>query len=458
MESSHPDWPSVDNQLIADLFLEVSDLLEAQHADFYRVRGWREGAAAVRAHAGPVVDVLGEGGRPALVALAHIGEGLAAAIEEIAHTGRLGVLERLRGHVSPEDLFVTIPGVGEELASRIHHELHVETLEDLEAAAHDGRLQRIEGVGPRRAEAIRDILEARLSRGSRRHARRLEPARASQRASDPLPPQPPVDLLMHVDRDYRDLAEQGRLPRVAPSRFNPTHEAWLPVMHRYTDGWDFHVMYSNTAIAHRLDRIRDWVVIYWHHGSHEGQCTVVTEYRGPLEGLRVIRGREEECKAWHGGHRGPTGREIVDAWLASLPKLSVLFAVFLLVACAAQVEVRRSESTTTTSAQAGPESALLLTADGYQLHYSEGQVYQLTFAGADVAPLRRAIDSFKEFRELYLVDAAAPVDLPERLPDAGVTVSGWRGQECVRAGHAGGPMSADPPPGVLVRLTLRFAR
>lgn len=40
---------------------------------------------------------------------------------------------------------------------------------------------------------------------------------------------------------------------------------------------------------------RDWVVIYFYDGDHrERQCTVVTETQGPLNGRRIVRGREAE--------------------------------------------------------------------------------------------------------------------------------------------------------------------
>ena len=42
------------------------------------------------------------------------------------------------------------------------------------------------------------------------------------------------------------------------------------------------------------DPFRDWVVLFYDGGDGEGQCTVVTETRGPLEGQRVVRGRERE--------------------------------------------------------------------------------------------------------------------------------------------------------------------
>ena len=101
-----------------------------------------------------------------------------------------------------------------------------------------------------------------------------------------------------MDDDYRRKAEAGSLPTIAPRRFNPEGEAWLPVLHAVRDGWHFTALYSNTAQAHQLGRTRDWVVLYFYDDEHaEGQHTVVTETHGPLAGRRVVRGREAECRA-----------------------------------------------------------------------------------------------------------------------------------------------------------------
>lgn len=46
--------------------------------------------------------------------------------------------------------------------------------------------------------------------------------------------------------------------------------------------------------------MRDWVVLYFHSdGGAEAQRTIVSESRGPAAGLRVVRGREPECVAYH---------------------------------------------------------------------------------------------------------------------------------------------------------------
>ena len=50
--------------------------------------------------------------------------------------------------------------------------------------------------------------------------------------------------------------------------------------------------------AHQLNRVYDWVIIYFYDDHHrEGQHTVVTETHGRLAGKRVERGREVECEA-----------------------------------------------------------------------------------------------------------------------------------------------------------------
>ena len=289
--------PGVSNDQIADVLEQVADRLESQHANIYRVDAYRAGAAVVRDHPTSIQDLALTRGRAGLDALPQIGSSLSGSIEEIAHTGRLRLLERLEGKLSPVELFKTVPGIGEELAERIHRELDIDTLEALEVAAHDGRLDSVAGFGPRRLEAIREILASMLARSARGRARRFEELRRVGAAvSEPAggETRPEVALLLEIDRDYRAKAEADALPRIAPRRNNPGDAAWLPILHAYENGWHFTALFSNTDRAHELGRVRDWVVIYYERDGHEGQCTVVTEYRGPLTGKRVVRGREDE--------------------------------------------------------------------------------------------------------------------------------------------------------------------
>ena len=105
------------------------------------------------------------------------------------------------------------------------------------------------------------------------------------------------DVLLDVDREYREKATAGKLRLIAPRRFNPTHQTWLPIRHTERGDWHFSVLFSNTGLAHSLGRTKDWVIVYFHKDSQaEGQRTVVTETRGKLCGERVVRGSELECE------------------------------------------------------------------------------------------------------------------------------------------------------------------
>lgn len=284
-----------DNPRCAERLREAADLLEAQGANPFRVAAYRRAADTVRDLPEDLAALIERKGPAGLEALPGIGRGIAAALAEMVRSGRWMQLERLRGSADPVQLYTAVPGLGRRLAERIHEELHIDTLEGLELAAHDGRLETVPGVGPRRAAAIRASLNAMLSRGRPRHAA-IHAARAER------PHGPAVDMLLDVDREYREKALAGTLPTIAPKRFNPSGEAWLPVLHADRDGWHFTALYSNTAQAHQLNRTRDWVVLYFYDDEHvEGQHTVVTETHGPLAGRRVVRGRETECRAHYAG-------------------------------------------------------------------------------------------------------------------------------------------------------------
>lgn len=283
-----PARPDTDNGTVAQALREMAVLLEAQGDNPFRVAAYRRAADTVAQLPRSVRDVHDTAGLAGLDALPGIGPRIAAAIAELLSSGRWAQLERLRGAAAPETVLRTIPGVGPALAHRLHDELGVDSLEGLEVLAHAGRLEALPGIGPRRAAALRAALTGMLDR-----------QRGHRGGARPAPPgaEPPVETLLAVDQAYRTLAEAGRLPLIAPRRFNPEGKAWLPVLHTQRPGWHFTALYSNTARAHELGRVRDWVVIYAEDDQHrERPFTVVTAGRGALAGHRVVRGREDECR------------------------------------------------------------------------------------------------------------------------------------------------------------------
>lgn len=247
---------TVTNADVARTFEQVAELLELSHANPFRVQAWRHGAAVVRELERPVAELVHARGLTALHEQG-VGQALGRVLKELVDTGRLRLLERLRA----------------------------ETLEDLEVAAHDGSLEAVPGFGRRRVELVQHEL-ASLLHGPRRGPRPPAPGGA-----------PSVAELLDVDAEYRSGAEAGTLPTLAPKRFNPSHERWLPVLHAKRGARRYTALFSNTARAHELGTTHDWVVLYWGDDHHERQCTVVTEVRGPLKGRRVVRGQEAACRA-----------------------------------------------------------------------------------------------------------------------------------------------------------------
>lgn len=265
------------NATAASQFDEVAELLEAQGADSFRVAAYRRGAESLRQMHDSVERVYRDQGIPGLVDLPGIGYALARGIAEIVDIGEWRWLDHLRGELDPERVFCTVAGIGPTLAHRAHEHLGINHLEELEAAAHDGRLAKVPGFGAARVRAVMESLAGRL--GHRSHARL------------PDRPEPRVSTLLDIDDEYRRRVEADDLPRITPARFNPRHRKWLPVLHTRREDHTYTAMFSNTARAHQLGRTRDWVVIY-NDDPHDRQWTAVTERSGPAQGRRVIRGRE----------------------------------------------------------------------------------------------------------------------------------------------------------------------
>jgi DNA polymerase (family 10) len=271
---------------------EVGRLLAEQGANPYRVQAYENAAATLRSLDRSAAEVLREEGLEGLERLPGIGPTLARAIRDVVRFGRLPMLERLRGEMDPERLLTSVPGIGRRLARRLHEEMGIDSLEDLEAAAHDGRLATVAGFGAKRIAGVVDTLASRL-----RRVRTPAPAATGSA--------PSVAELLDVDGEYRRRAEAGQLRRIAPRRFNPRGEAWLPVLHTERGGRHYTALFSNTARAHELGKTRDWVVLYHDGGAGERQNTVITAERGPLLGRRLVIGRESECQDYYSGGATP---------------------------------------------------------------------------------------------------------------------------------------------------------
>jgi DNA polymerase (family 10) len=145
------------NDEIASVFENIGDLLEIKGESVYRVISYRRAAESIRAQ-GRRLDDLQKEGR--LKEIPGVGDAIAAKIEELLTTGKLGFYEELADEVPPGLIDVLkISGVGPKKAARFWHEIGVTTVPELEAAARQGRLRELPGMGAKSETAILASIE-----------------------------------------------------------------------------------------------------------------------------------------------------------------------------------------------------------------------------------------------------------------------------------------------------------
>src|SRR5262249_12544776 len=160
------------NTEIAARLKEIARLLDEQEANQFRVRAYRRAAETLKNLKRPVDKLIKSGGLEALQELPGIGPGLARSIRQFVLTGALPPLERLRGERDPIAALASVSGIGGLLAELLHSELGITTLEEVEAAAHDGRLAEVPGFGKKWIAGVKESLAARLGSGARPVRRR----------------------------------------------------------------------------------------------------------------------------------------------------------------------------------------------------------------------------------------------------------------------------------------------
>lgn len=294
------------NDDIAGRLDEVAQILADQGANRFRVQAYHQAATVLRRLERPISEIYAAEGLGGLQQLPGVGESIAHAIRDLLRHGRLAMLDRLRGEHDPIALLTSVPGIGTTFAWKLHDELGLESLEDLETAAHDGRLETVAGLGAKRLAGIRDSLAHRLGR--------VRPPPAAETDASAFG-EPRVEELLDVDAEYRRQAAAGTLKKIAPRRLNPTGQAWLPVLHTTRGERHYTALFSNTARAHERHKTLDWVILFYDGRHGESRSTIITSEFGRLKGLRIVRGREDECVAHYGKRGGlPEGRTTGDAW------------------------------------------------------------------------------------------------------------------------------------------------
>jgi DNA polymerase (family X) len=142
----------MDRDQVAQALSEIAALLELTGESPFRVRAYQTAARSVADYRGDLRAARAQG---TLAQLRGLGPATTEIIEDLLDNGHSRVLEDLRDQVPPglSDL-LKIGGLGVAKVRTIHESLRVDSLEELESAARDGRLARLPRFGPRTAERV----------------------------------------------------------------------------------------------------------------------------------------------------------------------------------------------------------------------------------------------------------------------------------------------------------------
>ncbi|HEX2302287.1 MAG TPA: helix-hairpin-helix domain-containing protein [Gaiella sp.] len=155
----------LDNAALAERLEAFAALLELEGSSFYAARAFRRAAETVRGTDASVAE-LALSGR--VGELRGIGSGIAARLRELAATGRLDELDELERTVRPELVALGRHlGVGPKRMLEIAGALGVSTADEFRAAAREGRLRTVPGIGPKTEERLLAGLERRNERPRR---------------------------------------------------------------------------------------------------------------------------------------------------------------------------------------------------------------------------------------------------------------------------------------------------
>ena len=144
---------TISNNEISEIFEKVANLLEIQGANLFRVRAYRHVAAIIRDLSFDLASFVHENND--LTTLPGVGQDLASKILEIVRTGKCSMLKELQQEI-PAGLndFMSISGLGAKRVKELYEQLGVKNLSELEAAAKAGRIEKLEGFGVKTQEII----------------------------------------------------------------------------------------------------------------------------------------------------------------------------------------------------------------------------------------------------------------------------------------------------------------
>lgn len=160
--------PEITNRQIAEVLSNISEILEIQNANPYRIQAYRNAARGVLALEEPVATILARG---EALPVPGLGKRLRGRIAELVETGTMTFYSDLCLQSLPRGAraLMAVHFVGVQTAVRLYKELEIDTPEKLWSAAHQQRIRKLPGFGPRSEARLQESAERFLARKAHAH-------------------------------------------------------------------------------------------------------------------------------------------------------------------------------------------------------------------------------------------------------------------------------------------------
>src|SRR5512138_283357 len=155
----------MNNRQLADTFTLIADLSEIKGENMYKTLAYRKAADSLLNLGREASEYWKEG---KLRDIPGVGAAIAEKIDELLTTGKLEFLEKLKKEIPPGLVeWLPIPGLGPKRAAMIWKALNITSFAELEAAAREGKLRELPGMGAKTEAAILEGIESLARRSVR---------------------------------------------------------------------------------------------------------------------------------------------------------------------------------------------------------------------------------------------------------------------------------------------------
>ena len=143
----------MDNKSIATVLYETADLLEIDGQDSFRIRSYRNAAAAIEALPQPVTELILEPKQ--LLAVPGIGKGMLTNLQQLLGEGSLAVHAEMLKKYRPTMLeLLKIQGLGPKTIALIWSAYQVSDLDGVEALAREGKIRTLPRMGEKHEQKL----------------------------------------------------------------------------------------------------------------------------------------------------------------------------------------------------------------------------------------------------------------------------------------------------------------